>query len=279
MQKIVLLLFLIFHLKQLNAQTSQFEKAKKIAETFISFYNSDSLEKTLPLFKVPQENEIIRETLFPKLIRLKKAYGKIKDFKYEVYANVRTLQCLLENKSWISLDIDRHYKIQSVKFTGADHQTVYTFYTHIEIKNSIVKPTETLILYKGKKNSNSSASGSGDGEGNPPGNQGDPNGDPLAPFYGDGGSVFGNKPLPLSNFRNLVKPEDDGRETGTIIVKINVNRQGKIVSAIAEARGTTLRNQTLFRECENAILKASLNVISKGPEIRTFYTQFRFTAK
>ncbi|MGV3546747.1 MAG: energy transducer TonB, partial [Pedobacter sp.] len=131
-------------------------------------------------------------------------------------------------------------------------------------------------LYKGKKNN---ATGGGDGTGSTPGNQGDPDGDPLAPFYGDGGSGFGNKPLPLSNFRNLVKPEDDGQETGTIMVKIEVNKSGRIVRATAGARGSTFKNNALEDKCERAMLNASLNPITKGPDIRIFYVPFKFLVK
>ncbi|WP_293300889.1 energy transducer TonB [Pedobacter sp. UBA4863] len=131
-------------------------------------------------------------------------------------------------------------------------------------------------IYKGKKNN---ATGGGDGTGTTPGNQGDPDGDPLAPFYGDGGSGFGNKPLPLSNFRNLVKPDDDGQETGTIMVKIEVNKSGRIVRATAGARGSTFKNNVLEDKCERAMLNASLNAITKGPDIRIFYVPFKFIVK
>ena len=131
-------------------------------------------------------------------------------------------------------------------------------------------------IYKGKKNN---ASGGGDGTGSEPGNQGDPDGDPLAPFYGDGGSGFGNKPLPLSHFKNFVKPEDDGQETGTIMVKIEVNKSGRIVRATAGAKGTTFKNNALEDKCERAMMNASLNAITKGPEIRIFYVPFRFLVK
>lgn len=131
-------------------------------------------------------------------------------------------------------------------------------------------------IYKGKKNN---ATGKGDGTGSEPGNQGDPDGDPLAPFYGEGGSGFGNKPLPLTNFRNLVKPEDDGQETGTIMVKIQVNKAGRIIDAQAGAKGTTFSNSNLYRKCENAMLNAALSPITKGPDIRVFYVPFVFKVK
>lgn len=128
-------------------------------------------------------------------------------------------------------------------------------------------------LYKGKKNN---GSGQGDGTGDEPGNQGSINGDPLAPFYGEGGSGNGNTPLPLSNFRNLVKPIDDSQKRGVIMVKITVNRQGRITSAVAGQRGTQFVDQDLFRKCEQTMLNSSLNPITNGPEIRTFFVPFRF---
>lgn len=147
--------------------------------------------------------------------------------------------------------------------------------TTVDEKNSQPAINQNA-LYKGNKNN---ATGGGDGTGTTPGNQGDPDGDPLAPFYGEGGSGFGNKPLPLSNFKNLVKPDDDGQETGTIMVKIQVNKSGRIINAQAGARGTTFSNATLFRKCENAMLGASLNAITKGPEIRVFFVPFVFKVK
>ena len=138
------------------------------------------------------------------------------------------------------------------------------------------KPDPKALFPANKK---SNTTGGGDGTGSTPGNQGDPDGDPLAPFYGDGGSGFGNKPLPLSHFKNFVKPEDDGQETGTIMVKIEVNKSGRIVRATAGAKGTTFKNNALEDKCERAMMNASLNAITKGPEIRIFYVPFRFLVK
>jgi hypothetical protein len=131
-------------------------------------------------------------------------------------------------------------------------------------------------LYKGKKND---ATGQGDGTGTEAGNQGDVDGDPLTPFYGEGGSGFGNKPLPISKFSNLVIPVDNGQEKGTIMVKIQVNKRGRIVAADAGVRGSTFKNPELEKKCENAMLNASLNTITNGPEIRVFFVPFVFRVK
>ena len=142
------------------------------------------------------------------------------------------------------------------------------------------KPAEQTVnqnaLYKGKKNN---GSGQGDGSGTTPGNQGSINGDPLAPNYGEGGSGNGNMPIPLSKFNNLVTPQDDGQQTGKIVVKIRVNRNGQVISATAGAKGTTFSDNELFRKCERAVMGASLDKIEKGPEIRTAVVVFNFKVK
>lgn len=143
-------------------------------------------------------------------------------------------------------------------------------------KDTEWKPDQKALFPAKTKNN---GTGGGDGTGTTPGNQGDPDGDPLTPFYGDGGSGFGNKPLPLSKFSGLVKPDDDGQETGTIMVKIEVNKSGRIVRATAGARGSTFKNNALEDKCERAMLNASLNAISKGPDIRIFYVPFKFIVK
>ncbi len=139
------------------------------------------------------------------------------------------------------------------------------------------KPAEQTInqnaLYKGKKNN---GIGAGDGTGDIPGNQGSANGDPLAPYYGDGGSGNGSKPLPLDRFSNLVPLKDDSQKTGKIFVKIQVNKQGRVISATAGVKGTTFSDNDLFRKCERTLLAASLNAIESGPEIRIFYVPFIF---
>lgn len=142
------------------------------------------------------------------------------------------------------------------------------------------KPAQPTInpnaLYKGKKNN---GTGQGDGTTGTPGNQGSINGDPLAPNYGEGGSGNGNTPIPLSKFSNLVAPEDNGQKTGKIVVKIQVNRQGRVISATAGAKGTTFSDTELFRKCERAVMNATLDAIENGPEVRTAMVVFNFKVK
>jgi len=144
-------------------------------------------------------------------------------------------------------------------------------------ENKTAQPTiNPNALYKGNKNN---GKGQGDGTGTTPGNQGSINGDPLAPNYGEGGSGNGNTPISLSKFNNLVTPQDDGQQTGKIFVKIRVNRNGQVISAVAGAKGTTFSDAELFRKCERAVMGASLDKIENGPEIRTAIVVFNFKVK
>ena len=139
-----------------------------------------------------------------------------------------------------------------------------------------VQAVNQNALYKGKKNN---GAGQGDGTGNTPGNQGSINGDPLATNYGEGGSGNGDTPIPINKLNNLKTINDDGQQTGKIAVKIRVNRAGKVISAIAGAKGTTFSNEALYRKCEDAVMGASLDKAGPGTENRSFIVVFNFKVK
>ncbi len=197
------------------------------------------------------------------------ANGKDPD-KVTPDAKINSAASQLSDKDIATQDLEE----AAVLNTKATKSNANPSNTHV---NKEAEPTiNPNAIYKGNKNN---ASGKGDGTGTEVGNQGDPDGDPLTPFYGDGGSGYGNNPLPLSSFRNLVKPIDDSQVSGTIMVKITVNKQGRILTAVAGARGTTFTNNDLFRKCEEALRNASLDPITKGPDIRIFYVRFAFKLK
>lgn len=133
-------------------------------------------------------------------------------------------------------------------------------------------------LYKGPKKT---GMGKGDGTGTTPGNQGDPDGDPLASNYGSGGSGFGNVKLSLANrrFLNLPKISDDGQTSGRICVEIRVDKLGEVVFARAGVKGTTLSDQGLWRKCEQAVLGARLNQLESAPDVQIGVIVFNFKVK
>lgn len=144
------------------------------------------------------------------------------------------------------------------------------------------KPTSPAVnqnaLYKGKKNA---GTGQGDGTTGTPGNQGSPDGDPLSPDYGKGGSGFGNVNLSLANrrFVSIPRIEDDGQSSGKIAVEIRVDKTGEVVFARAGAKGTTLSDLDLWKKCERAVVGARLNQLESAPEVQIGVVVFHFKVK
>ncbi|WP_316834585.1 energy transducer TonB [Pedobacter nutrimenti] len=142
------------------------------------------------------------------------------------------------------------------------------------------KPAKPTInqnaLYKGKANK---GTGQGDGTGDTPGNQGSVNGDPLSNKYGEGGSGFGETPIALRRFTNLVTPHDDGQKTGKIAVRISINRDGVVVNAVPGVKGTTLNDRDLWQKCKEAVMGARLNQSDNAPDLQIGVVVFNFKVK
>jgi hypothetical protein len=139
------------------------------------------------------------------------------------------------------------------------------------------KPTKPVInqnaLYKGKKNT---GTGGGDGTGAVAGNQGSVNGDPLANNYGEGGSGYGNKPIELRKFNNLVTPKDDSQKTGKIAVRIFFNKSGNITDARIDLKGSTLLDPELQNKCIQAVMNSSLSRSELGNDRQSGVVVFNF---
>lgn len=142
------------------------------------------------------------------------------------------------------------------------------------------KPAKPVInqnaLYKGKSNK---GTGGGDGTGAVAGNQGDKDGDPLATNYGEGGSGFGETPIPLRKFTNLVTPQDDGQKTGKIAVRIKINKAGVVIEATPGVKGTTLNDRVLWQKCKDAVMGASLSQSDAAPDVQIGTVTFNFKVK
>ena len=70
--------------------------------------------------------------------------------------------------------------------------------------------------------------------------------------------------------------QDDGQTSGRVVVKIRVDKQGKIISATAGARGTTITNKELWDKCERAILAIKLNAKDDAPDEQIGSVTFTF---
>ncbi|SMD00387.1 energy transducer TonB [Pedobacter africanus] len=142
------------------------------------------------------------------------------------------------------------------------------------------KPAKPTInqnaLYKGKTNK---GTGGGDGTGSTPGNQGSVNGDPLSNNYGEGGSGFGETPIALRKFTNLVVPQDDGQKTGKIAVRISINKNGVVIAATPGVKGTTLTDRELWQKCKDAVMGARLTQSESAPDVQIGVVVFNFKVK
>lgn len=122
-------------------------------------------------------------------------------------------------------------------------------------------------LMGGLNKSDGSASGS-EGDDNRTGDKGQPDGDPYATsYYGSPGSGSGTGGYGL-NGRSLVnkgKVQQECNESGTVVVKIVVDRNGKVISAEPGVRGTTNTNPCLLEPAKKTAFMHKWNLDSNAP--------------
>ena len=120
------------------------------------------------------------------------------------------------------------------------------------------------------------------GEGNDitPGDKGNPNGDPNASaYYGTGLGLDGDGNYLLGGRKALNKEKfiQDCNEAGTVVVSIEVDRNGKVISAIAGVRGTTNNSKCLLEPAKRAALATRFNSDDKAPAKQIGKIIYRFT--
>nr|WP_320021963.1 hypothetical protein [uncultured Draconibacterium sp.] len=139
-------------------------------------------------------------------------------------------------------------------------------------------------------NSGSGSGGAGNSDGEsqgatfPGGNQGVPTGDPNASKYGDGGSGAGNQgtgagisfDLGGRSAISLPKPEYPDNDAGIVVVKVIVDKNGRVTSAEPGARGTTIANKAFWDEAKQAALKAKFNVDPDAAAFQQGTISYRF---
>ena len=92
-------------------------------------------------------------------------------------------------------------------------------------------------------------------------------------------SGFGETPLALRQFSNLVIPDYNGQKTGKIAVRIKIDKDGNVIDATPGVRGTTLNDRDLWQKCAIAIMKAKINTYEYSPSILTGIVVFNFKVK
>jgi TonB family protein len=116
-------------------------------------------------------------------------------------------------------------------------------------------------LYRGRKDTDATGSeGVTQGEGNQGSITGSPDSENYAAGLSGGGGI--NFSLAGRNPVSLPKPEYNAQVSGTIVVRIRVNRDGKVISAEPGYKGTNILDENLLEAARKAALKARFNASS-----------------
>ncbi len=155
---------------------------------------------------------------------------------------------------------DKDDKKQEEEVIKADETTVEEIVQETE-KEPEPQPEPPKVneraLYKG--NSNTDGDGSNEGITGQAGDQGKENGTPDATNY-EGSGGLGDEGVGYDlggrGAKHLPKPAYDSEEQGKVVVEIKVDRTGKVVSAMAGFKGTTISDLRLRRLAEEAALRS-----------------------
>ena len=122
-------------------------------------------------------------------------------------------------------------------------------------------------LMGGLNKSDGTASGS-EGDDNRAGDKGQPNGDPYATsYYGSPGSGSGTGGYGLNgrSLSNKGKVQQECNESGIVVVRIVVDKNGKVVKAEPGVKGTTNTNPCLLEPAKKTAFMHKWNPDSEAP--------------
>ena len=112
------------------------------------------------------------------------------------------------------------------------------------------------------------------------GDKGDPNGDPNAKsYYGTGKGLDGDGNYLLGGRKPLNKPRNpqECNEAGKVVVSIEVNRNGQVISAQPGVRGTTNNSKCLLDKAKQNAMATKFNSDDKAPAKQIGKIIYNFT--
>lgn len=122
----------------------------------------------------------------------------------------------------------------------------------------------------------------GEGNDNVAGDKGSPDGDPKASsYYGQGAGLDGDGNYRLGGRKALNKEKfvQDCNESGIVVVRIEVNRQGQVIAATPGMKGTTNNSPCLTDPAKRAALATRFNSDSNAPsrQVGTIIYNFKLS--
>jgi protein TonB len=152
-----------------------------------------------------------------------------------------------------------------------------------EVPKEIPKPKpskETTDALNSLLNGNSSdGNPKGEGDDKKEGVKGNQNGDPNSTkYYGNEGTGSGGN-YNLAGRKALSKPieQPDCQEEGIVVVRITVDKNGKVISAVAGIKGSTNTAACLLKPAKEAALRTTWNADEKAPANQTGTIIYKFT--
>lgn len=139
------------------------------------------------------------------------------------------------------------------------------------------KRNELDNLMGGLNNSNGTATG-GEGDDNTAGDKGQIDGNPYANSYYGGGSGTGSGyGLNGRNKTSNKKFTQECNEEGRVVVKIEVDRNGKVIKAIPGVKGSTNTASCLLEPAKKTALSYRFNADAKAPTKQIGFIIINFT--
>lgn len=127
-------------------------------------------------------------------------------------------------------------------------------------------------------NNTSDATNKGEGDDKKEGVKGNENGDPNSnKYYGNTGTDGGN--YNLFGRKALSKPieQPDCQEEGIVVVRIEVDKNGKVINATPGVKGTTNTADCLLKPAKEAALRTVWNADSNAPTKQIGTIIYKFT--
>ncbi len=131
-------------------------------------------------------------------------------------------------------------------------------------------------LMGGLNKSDGKATG-GEGDDNEAGDKGKPEGNPYATsYYGSSGAGSGGYGLNGRSLVNKGKVEQNCNQEGRVVVKIIVDRNGKVISATPGVKGTTNSDPCLLKPAKETAFKHKWNLDGNAPSKQVGFVVVNF---